>query len=345
MFRELHIKLVLIGAVFIGLNAFGQSNDTLFYDRYNHVPVVYTDLGFNSAPMKIKFPFSDGISRLRYKNNMNAVSGWGFSYKWFAVRLGLTIPGSLRSVEKYGRTQYFDLGFDFTIKHTFTDVDFRTYHGYAIKNGYRWNDSLNDIHPHEIRKDVQSGGLSINTWWFRSKHFKMQAFRGKTGSYRKDIRSFYTKVTFNVHGINTDDSLSVIPTPLVNSDDTKTRANKYQSVDIGLIPGMAYVKRWKTFQIGGIAGLGFVVQSKFYSVNDYLRGFLGLAPRYDIKFIAGYNVPRYFVMFVADFDNKSIRYNNLSLRQNYYAFKLVGGIRLHERVHKKKHQVIVRNRA
>ena len=57
------------------------------------------------------------------------------------------------------------------------------------------------------------------------------------------------------------------------------------------------------------------------------NGYLGLAPRYDIRFITGYSNADYFIYFVTDFDNKSIRFNDLVDKQYYYSLKLVGGIR------------------
>jgi hypothetical protein len=99
---------------------------------------------------------------------------------------------------------------------------------------------------------------------------------------------------------------------------------------------MVYIKRWKSFQVGIMGGIGFVMQSKFYLADSTTRGFFGLAPRFDVKFIAGYNQPRYFVMFVSDFDNKSIRFNDLAYRQTFYNLKIVGGIRLEPRKKKKR---------
>jgi hypothetical protein len=311
-----------------------QQGDTLLpYERYRLNPVIYTDLGFSTAPLKIVYPFEEGINRLKFKNNMSAVLGIGFSYKWFALRIGLTIPGTIRSQSHYGKTRYYDIGFDFTVRRFFIDVDLHNYSGYVIKDAYRWNDTLTPHkNPNELRPDINSTSFSINAWQFRSKNFKMQAFRGKTGAYKKDIHTMYFKYTFNIHGMGSElESNSITPVQLQDSSQTKTLARRLTALDIGVVPGMAYVKRWKTYQIGAMAGLGLVVQSKFYGFDGGLRGFLGLAPRFDFKFIAGYNQPRYFLMFVADFDNKSIRFNNFAYRQTFYSLKIVGGIRLNQK--------------
>jgi hypothetical protein len=308
-------------------NSFSQDSIPLPYSRYNLKPVIYTDLGFSSGPARLVYPFRSDVPRLKYKNNTNLVLGFGFSYKWFALRLGLTLPGTLKPPGQFGRTQYFDIGFDFSVKRCFFDVDFHVYKGYAIKDAWRWTDSLTFLKPNEIRPDINSASFSINTWVFRSQDFKMHAFRGKTGAYNKDIHSLYFKYTFNIFGLSSDDR-PIVPMPLIDSTQSKTTASSIAALDLGLVPGMAYVKRWRKYQIGAMAGLGVVVQSKFYTFGDNTRNFLGLAPRYDIKFIAGYNQPRFFLMFVADFDNKSIRFNELKFRQHFYNVKIVAGMRL-----------------
>ena len=71
-----------------------------------------------------------------------------------------------------------------------------------------------------------------------------------------------------------------------------------------------------------------MIQSKFYRAGQVTRGFLGIAPRVDLRFIAGYSKPDYFFWFVGDFDIKSIKHQDLRYRQTYYSLKLVAGIRL-----------------
>jgi hypothetical protein len=318
-----------IAAVLLLVTAFASraQQDSLPYSLYGDKIVLYSDLGFNTAPINLKYHFRDDIRHLRYRNNSNLVLGLGFSYKWFALRLGINLPVPLRS-GRYGKTQYFDLGFDFTVRKLFFDVDYHLYQGYALKNAWRWNDSIDGKRPHLLRPDINSASFSVNVWHFRSKDFKMQAMRGKTGSYDRDIESWYFKYTLNIHGMNTDGNQPIVPYELHDSLESKTLSHGITALDFGVVPGYAYIKRWKQFQIGAMAGLGVVIQSKFYSYPEQTRGFLGLAPRFDFKFIAGYNRPKYFLMLLTDFDNKSIRFNNFRYGQTYYQLKIVGGIRL-----------------
>jgi hypothetical protein len=252
--------------------------------------------------------------------------GLGLSYKWFSLRLGIPLPGSVKSVGKNGSTNYYDLGIDFSIKKTFCDIDLRNYKGYAIKNANKWNDSLNKLHPHEIRSDVNVASFSINVWYFHNRDFKMVAVKGKTGYYEKPVRTWYLKNTFNIFGVGTENQ-SLVPLQLIDTLNSKIGSNLLTSIDLGVVPGYAYVNRINNWQFSVLAGIGAVIQSKFYTTEGFSRGFLGLAPRYDFRVMGGYTVPNYFLFLITDFDNKSIRFTDFVYRQSFYSIRLVGGIR------------------
>ncbi len=306
-----------------------NAQDSLAVKSYSNNYVWYTDLGFNTAPIGIKIPENQGIDKLNLRNNSKMMLGIGFSYKWFSLRLSTGVLGNLRPLSQYGKTTYYDLGFDFTFKKRFFfDFDFHSYQGYTYKNAYQWNDTINGINKNLYLKDVGGASFSLNTWHFFNHHFKMQAFRGKTANYTKDIKTVYFRYTFNIHGM-ANNTGRIIPNELIDSSDSKTLMTGLMGVDFGLIPGYAYVRRWNQFQFGGMAGLGGVIQFKGYATPDIgTRAYLGLAPRLDVKIMGGINKPRHFVMLIADFDAKSIRFRDFAYRQTFYSMKLVAGIRL-----------------
>ena len=314
---------------FISFQSISQK-DTLPYEMYKDKLVLYTDFGYTSGPFSIKYNFPGPTEKLKFRNNYKDVIGLGVCYKWFSLRLSMALRGSEKSELEYGKTNYFSLGFNFTQKRFYWDVDISSFKGYAIKNAYHWNDTLNAQEPNDIRSNTGSFSFSINTWYFHDKGFKMSAVKGKTGHYLKEVKTWYLKTTFNIYGIGNNQQ-SIIPSELIDPANTKTTSPNFSASDIGLIPGYAYVNRINNWQFSGLFGLGAVLQSKYYQVNGNVRSFLGLAPRYDIRFIGGFSVPKYFVFLVTDFDNKSIRYGDLVYRQSFYSVKLVAGVRIHKK--------------
>ncbi len=309
---------------------FYKAQDSTGFNNYKNNVVLYADLGFNNAPFSIKYNFPKGIDKIKYRNNYKAVLGFGIAYKWFAFRIGFDLPGSLRPVSKYGNTSYLDIGTDFTIKRTLIDIDFHNYNGYAIKNAYRWNDSLDSQHPNDVQPTIQAASFSINVWWFKNKEFKMQGLRLKTGSFNKKVTSFYLRSTMNIHGAG-NQGKSLIPIDLQDTSDTKTALLGVSAFDFGVIPGYVYHNNHNNWIYAFMVGFAPVIQVKLFELPGVTRTFTGLAPRYDIRLYGGYSVDRYFVILSAEFDNKSIRYDNLKFHQTYYFLKIAAGIRLQKK--------------
>ena len=285
--------------------------------------VLYADLGYSTAPFSLKFRDSLGHrQKLVYRNNSRPVLGFGFSYKWFAIRIGVSLPLHTRSVEKYGKSDYLDLGFEFKTKRHFYDVDLHNYRGFAIKNAWRWNDTLNPYsEPHLIYADLLTFSLSVNTWRFLNPNIQINILRGKTGMYLQEEQSVYIKTTVNYFYANRYDG--IIPDAWTYPENTKLSSKNISALDFGFVPGYVYVNRINNWQFSGMLGLGGVIQAKSYGG----RAFLGLSPRYDFRLLFGYNVRKWFVNLVSEFDNKSIRFNDLRYRQTYYMLKIVGGYR------------------
>lgn len=320
-----------------GSNWMIAQTDSLPYEMYKKKVILYSDFGYTSAPFSLSYNFPGSINKISYRNNYKQVLGFGICHKWFALRLFHSSKGNTRSEEMYGKTTYFGLGFNFNLGKSYWDFDYRTFTGYAVKNAYQWNPALTSQLPNDIRPNTKSIGFSINSWYFYNKDFKIQAVFGKTGHFIKQVRSWYVKSTFNIYGV-TNEKNSLIPIQLADPTNSKTSSSYYSAIDFGVVPGYAYANRKNNWQITGILGLGAVIQNKHYTVgaNGPDRSLIGLAPRYDIKIVGGYSVPKFFIFLVTDFDNKSIRFNDLIYKQSFFSIKLLGGIRINTKEKEKK---------
>lgn len=311
--------------LFSSLN-YAQEAETEAYTLYKERLILSSDFGFSSAPFSIKHDFPNSLKSLRFKHNLKPTIGFGINYRWFSIRLGLGLPGHFRPLSRFGESDYLDLGLNFTTKKMYWDLDFRNYRGYVIMNAYQWNNEYNSLHPNEFRPETQVLNISAQAWYFDSKDFKMPAVLGKVGHYNKEVHTPYLKSTINIFGVSNDGN-TIIPTELVDSSDTKSFAQAITALDLGLVPGYAYVNRIKNWQFSAFGGIGGVVQAKFYSTGVVSRGFIGLAPRFDMRFAGGYSKPSYFCFLVSDFDIKSIHHKELKYNQTYYKLQLVAGYR------------------
>ena len=289
--------------------------------------VLYTDIGISPAPFNLNYPFTSEIRSLKYKNNFKPILGLAYAYKWFSLRLAFPVMPGFRNEARFGTTQQFSLGFDYNFKRLYTDFDFRINKGYAIKNALNYDSAFTDTNPHDITPNLGSLNLSVNLWYFNHDDFKMNALQGKRAHFNGEVHTWYLKGTLNFFGI-TNDKNSIIPDALIDPNQSKTGSSAFSSLDFGVIPGYAYANRINRWQFSGWAGIGPVIQSKFFVLSDNLNGFLGLAPRYDIRFVGGYSSDQRFLLLAAHFDNKSIRFQNLRYDQYFYTLRLVAGVRI-----------------
>lgn len=311
----------------VSLSHSQEKSDSLPYTLYKERVVLYSDLGFNAAPFKLKDNFNEGETSLKFKHNIRLGLGLGVMYKWFSLRIAFGLPGTMRPKSRFGESQFIDIGVNFNFKKTYWDIDAKSYSGYAIVNAKNWNDTLNKLTPNLLRSNTQTTSLSANAWYFRNDDFKMAAVLGKVGHYTKPVGTWYFKGTLNYFWVENKNK-ALTPTELIDSTQTKSYARSIGALDMGIVPGYAYVGRIDNWQFSAFGGLGVVAQIKGYTVDETGRGFIGLAPRVDLRFIAGYSKPDYFFWIVTDFDVKSIRFREMRYIQTFYMLKIVGGIRL-----------------
>jgi hypothetical protein len=287
-------------------------------ESFRHRPVMYADLGYNVNPFRIEYPFNKQQTTLAYKNNFRPFLGIGFAYKWFHLRVGFPVIGDLRPSHKFGKTTQYNFGYDLTFKRVWYDFEFKSTFGYALKQ------------PQMIFPNAYAVNVMTNAWYFRNPNFQMNGLLGKRAHYNQQIVTWYLKGTMNYFGSSNRDE-GLIPIEMQLAQHHLTTITKLWAFDFGAAPGLAYVNRKKNWQIGGWAGVGPVIQFKEYETPSNAQISLGLAPRFDIRLMGGYSSNEKFFFIVTDFDNKSIRLDNLKYRQIYFALKFVAGYRFKEK--------------
>lgn len=321
------MRITNILLLFILIPGISWSQKDIKVVEFKNQHVIYTDLGISPAPFNIQYPFSKDIHTLYFKNNFKPIMGITYAYKWFGMRISFPIMPGFRNIALYGKTQHFSLGFDYSFNRLYTDFDFRINTGYALENANKFDSSLSKTNPNIIIPSLNSNNLSANLWYFNHDNYKMNALEGKRAHFNGEVHTWYIKGTLNFFGVNNKQK-GVIPYQLQELTKDVTRATALSSIDYGIIPGYAYANRIRNWQFSGWAGVGPVVQSKFYVLQGTTNGYIGLAPRYDIRFVGGYSTEKQFVLLAAYFDNKSIRFNDLRYDQYFYTIRLVTGYRI-----------------
>ena len=298
--------------------AFNLGAQSQALESFRHRPIMYADLGYNVNPFRIDYPFGSQTSTLAYKNNFSPFLGLGFAYKMFHLRLGFPVIGNLRPNNKFGKTTQYNFAYDFTYKRVWYDLEFKSTFGYALKK------------PKVILPAAYSVNVMTNAWYFGNPDFQINGLLGKRAHYNTQILTWYLKGTINYFGSGNQEG-NLIPEAFQNLNDPFTTLTQLKALDFGATPGVAYVNRKKNWQIGGWAGVGPVVQFKEYQTDAFSQIRMGLAPRFDVRFMGGYSSDEKFFFLVSDFDNKSLRFSDFRYRQVYFALKFVAGYRFKEK--------------
>jgi hypothetical protein len=318
---------------FLLSSAYAQvAKDSLPYKLFKENLIIRSSIGYNTAPFRVKGRFGGENENLRYRANMSAVKGIGFSYKWISLGINFTLPGYLRNKEEFGETDYFDIDFSFEWRNWYFLTDFHLYQGFSLRDANRFSDELTTgNNSNQIRPKTGSASLGLQGYQFFNKQFSMKPAIGILGYYTEEMRSTYLKYTMSLHGVG-DQSGYLMPWEYLNDPRSIIRSEGFSALDFGVVPGYTYINNINGWQYGGHAGVGAVAQLKFYNFEGTTRGFLGLAPRYDLRMHGGYNTDRWFVMVDAAFDNKSIRFNDIRFRQVYYYIRLSYGYRFEKKI-------------
>lgn len=329
--KLLHIGM-FISSLLLNTLSFGQDNsmkkkaDSSHYEIYKDRLILHTSLGYSTAPFSLNYEFSPSVDKLNYKANMNPVLGVGFAYKWAALNIRFRLPGYIRNVREFGRTNYLDLGFKFNIKRLLFSISTHFYNGFTLADASTISPEITpEGVNNQIRNDLSTASFSLKTWYFKNKKYNLKASEGIRGLYKGESYSPYLKGALNIFGVNGDSSLA--PFTFLDTSKTIIQTEGMSAIDLSFLPGFAYVNNIDGWQFGFWTGLGIAAQLKFLNHPEQAKVRLGLRPRLDINLFGGYNIEDWFVLLHANFDNRSIAFDGLSFRQQYYTVSLSLGHR------------------
>lgn len=324
-------------SLLIGLSSFAQkdSSEISTYNSFRDHPILYGDLGFNSAPFSIKYDFGNGIEKLKFRHNFKTMLGIGYAHRWFSLRLGLAVVGNVRPTSRYGKANYFDISGAFEIVNIYNEIGLRIYNGYVIKDAYLWDTTLTKLTPNAVDQVIHAGNFYIKSSYFYNEEFKLKPFEGIKGSYNKNVFSPYVDFRLDLFNV-ANDTGRLIPEALEDSLVDKTSSRSITGFELGMIPGVGYVGKLNNWQYGVIAGIGPALQIKSYLAVGTVRSYLSLMPKYEFDAHLSYQRPNFFYIFALSSDYKMINFNKFKFRQNYYMLRFTVGHRFEARPKKPK---------
>jgi hypothetical protein len=339
------IRSLFLIIIFCGLNS--NLNAQFIKDgivsNYEEKLIFYQDLGFNTSPYVIKSNFLGSTTKLNYSHNFRLQYAIGFSYRWINLQLNLPLPVYTKALSRFGQNSCFGLQFNLNPKKIQMEFDLKYIKGFAIKNAYYFEDSLNELIPNIIKPNNTLFYFGTKAWYFGNNDFKLKYLNGVTGVYNQNIFSWFVNSAFRINSLK--DPNGIIPIQLHTDTISKTKSIKLASSELAVVPGVSGVIKLNNFQLSIIGGIGGAIQIKQYKISDKNKTFMGITPRYELGLNIGYSKTNYFIFLTSDFENVSVVWNDLRYNQFYYALKLRMGYRFNRNSNQKNSGYLTINRS
>jgi hypothetical protein len=227
---------------------------------------------------------------------------------------------------------------DFNATFTYKKVNFRielqSYTGFVFLN-QRDKDTAFIATKHGYHPDFRTTSLSLNSRYFFKEDFHYKSALGLFGEYKENAWSPY--VYGYLGGISVfNDGDYLLPDFARTESVGNSNSIRMNAIDVGLIPGMAFVYRKNWFQATALVGFGPLIQVKNFRTPNNNRGYLGLSNRTDLQLIFGIQKDIWFLQFMTEFKFRRINIRAINFQEYFYDVRLVGGYRFPERTIKLK---------
>lgn len=177
---------------------------------------------------------------LFYQGNRNIILGFGVSYSWFTINIGLNFPFVNHDNDKYGKTTYLDLQTHMYLRQFNIDLYLQTYSGNYLSNSADVLKDWPNRDTFQTRRDINTFTLGYNFQYvFNWKRFSFKAIYNQNEWQKKSAGSLVGGAT--VFYVSNKGDSSLIPQNLKNPDLFYGNNYNEQSVlNIGLSAGYYY---------------------------------------------------------------------------------------------------------
>lgn len=202
MKQQHNLFIILLILVVNNLHAQGQSDiearvqqssaiDTAFIHSYYDRLI----LGFSLPKKYVDFSINDirNDKSLDYQPNTNTAIGFKGAYKWLGISVAFGIPQTAGEIEKYGKTERFDIQLNTYLRKIVIDGYFQFYKGMYLMNMDEYFDDFSEDTEASYykRPDLIYGNLGISARYvWNHKKFSYKAAYDFNETQKKGAGSF-----------------------------------------------------------------------------------------------------------------------------------------------------------
>ncbi len=317
----MYAKFVSLLFLFSSTALLCAQQDSVKYRHYNNKITIYSLTGYNATNVSLNPKYGD-YERQRYMLNPPLLLGFGLVYKGIDVGITRRLPYHLMNTSKYGKSDYFDFKFKYSISRLHLAFRAQRYQGFALLN-HQYGDSISPL-PHFPLDNFSTFSLNIDARYFFKKDFSYKAALGFSGEYLEDyITPYIYGYTGGSNIKNAKDAL--LPAYAQDPIASISYSQRMGCFEFGAIPGVALVKRHKDIQGTILLGWGPLIQTKWHAGGTSARAFFGFSSRTDLQWSLGYHQTKWFVQLISEVQFRRMNFRQIRAQQYYYDLRIFFG--------------------
>ncbi len=255
----------------------------------------------------------------KYKPNVDVDLGFGVIYRWLKLGISLARLDRGGPESTHGKTTRLDFqGHVFTKKFD-ADLNIQFYNGYYLSNPASFNKDWTLGNPYPQRLDMRSRCLGGSVYYvFNYEKFSLQSVYAQSEWQKKSAGSFFLGSSLNSFAIIADSVIS--PDFFSNSSNSSNFFQDARFRSLAPLIGYSY-----TLVLFEHVFTNLTLSPGLALANTRLKNAEGLLvykktniiPRFGIRFGLGYNGPKFFGGFSAEYNYRQFKFNSGEGRFGY----------------------------
>ena len=313
--------VLIVCAIGIHLSGFSglDDADSLFRKKYIQDPAYIDDLT-GKISFKLytlnrtnSFTISDVGNNFesRYEPNVGSDLGLGVLYKWLKFGVSFARLGRNGPESTHGKTTRLDLQGHIFTKKVGADLSFQFYRGFYLSNPSSFNKDWKSGDKYPQRSDLRTVSIGASAYYvFNHEKFSLQSVYVQSEWQKKSAGSFFLGSSINTFAILADSAIS--PENFSNPSNQSKFFEEARMRSIAPLFGYSY-----TLVLSDHVFTNLTVSPGFALANTRLKeadGFLvykktNIIPRVEFRFGLGYNGPKFFGGFSAEYNYQEFKFN------------------------------------
>lgn len=322
-------SLIILFVIGISVSGFASSDgpDSLFKKNYIQDPLFIDDL---SGKISFKlftlnrtnnFTISDVGNNFetRYEPNVGSDLGFGVLYKWLKFGVSFARLGRNGPESTHGKTRRLDLQGHVFTKKVGADVSVQLYNGFYLSNPAAFNKEWKSGDPYPQRTDLRTASLGASVYYvLNHEKFSLQSVYVQSEWQKKSAGSFFLGSSLNSFAIIADSAIS--PEYFSNSTNQANFFEDARFRSLAPLVGYSY-----TLVLSEHVFTNLTLSPGLALANTRLKNAEGLLvyrkiniiPRLGMRFGLGYNGPKFFGGFSAEYNYRQFKFNSGEGRFGY----------------------------